>query len=218
MSMQFTELRQLVRRGEGQYLEFKRKAAHPDKITREVVALANSQGGLLLIGVDDTGEIPGVKFPDEEIYVLQKAMERHSRPVISVQFDTVSVAENRWVVVVEISDSSTKPHYFLEDANPEKPKVYVRVHDRSIQASREVREVLKRYHPQRNVRFQYGDKERILMQFLGEQEFITLTEFAEVAHISSGVASRTLVILVLANVLELIPREGQDLYRMKPIS
>jgi predicted HTH transcriptional regulator len=218
MSMQFTELRQLVRRGEGQYLEFKRKAAHPDKITREVVALANSQGGLLLIGVDDTGEIPGVKFPDEEIYVLQKAMERHSRPVISVQFDTVSVAENRWVVVVEISDSSTKPHYFLEDADPEKPKVYVRVHDRSIQASREVREVLKRYHPQRNVRFQYGDKERILMQFLGEQEFITLTEFAEVAHISSGVASRTLVILVLANVLELIPREGQDLYRMKPIS
>ena len=53
--MTFTELKQLVRRGEGQYLEFKKKADHPDKIVREMVAFANSGGGELLLGVDDHG-------------------------------------------------------------------------------------------------------------------------------------------------------------------
>ena len=46
-------LRRLVSQGEGQHLEFKRKASYPDKIVRELIAFANSQGGTLLVGVDD---------------------------------------------------------------------------------------------------------------------------------------------------------------------
>jgi predicted HTH transcriptional regulator len=49
----------LVRKGEGATLEFKLKSNHPEKIVREVVAFANSQGGLLLIGVGDDKSIPG---------------------------------------------------------------------------------------------------------------------------------------------------------------
>ena len=72
--MELKELYRLVRKGEGETLEFKRKAAHPEKIVREVVAFANTKGGDLLIGVDDNGTIPGVKYAEEEIFVLNKAI------------------------------------------------------------------------------------------------------------------------------------------------
>ncbi|MDZ7649627.1 MAG: ATP-binding protein [Cytophagales bacterium] len=48
------------------HLEFKRKAAYPEKIVRELIAFANTEGGTLLVGVDDDKSIPGVKYPDEE--------------------------------------------------------------------------------------------------------------------------------------------------------
>jgi predicted HTH transcriptional regulator len=54
----YKALKALVRQGEGMHLEFKLKAAHPEKIVREIVAFANAQGGLLLVGVGDDKSIP----------------------------------------------------------------------------------------------------------------------------------------------------------------
>ncbi|MCC6835531.1 MAG: ATP-binding protein, partial [Cytophagales bacterium] len=69
----FFTIKKLALEGEGLHLEFKRKAAHPEKIVRELIAFANTAGGTLLIGVDDDGSIPGVKYPDEEIHVVTEA-------------------------------------------------------------------------------------------------------------------------------------------------
>jgi predicted HTH transcriptional regulator len=44
--MDLKELKTLVKRGEGANLEFKLKASHPEKIVREVVAFANTDGGI----------------------------------------------------------------------------------------------------------------------------------------------------------------------------
>lgn len=64
-------LRKLVAQGEGATLEFKRKAAHPEKIICEMVAFANTQGGTLLVGVSDDGNLAGLKFPDEEALLYE---------------------------------------------------------------------------------------------------------------------------------------------------
>ena len=58
------ELKKLVHRGEGSHLEFKRKVAHPDKIIKELIAFANTGGGIMLIGVADDKSIPGLKYPE----------------------------------------------------------------------------------------------------------------------------------------------------------
>jgi hypothetical protein len=54
------------------------------------------------------------------------------------------------------------------------------------------------------------------MKFLGEHETITLNEFKKVARLSYFSASRTLILLVLANVLEIIPQEKEDIFRLRP--
>ena len=48
--MTLRELERLVKRGETQYVEFKHKAADPQKIMKEVVAFSNHAGGRLIIG------------------------------------------------------------------------------------------------------------------------------------------------------------------------
>ncbi|MEM9666450.1 MAG: ATP-binding protein, partial [Bacteroidota bacterium] len=53
MPTTLTDLTKLIATGEGLHLEFKRKVPSPARFSKEVVALANTQGGRLLIGVDD---------------------------------------------------------------------------------------------------------------------------------------------------------------------
>lgn len=60
--MTLDELRELVRRGEGQRTEFKAADADAAAIARAIVALANSGGGLILVGVGDDGEFLGLWY------------------------------------------------------------------------------------------------------------------------------------------------------------
>ncbi|MEM7298756.1 MAG: ATP-binding protein, partial [Bacteroidota bacterium] len=80
-------IRKLILSGEGQFVEFKKKANHPEKIIREVVAFANSGGGHLFIGVDDNGTISGLKFPEDEEYILTKAINELCKPNINFKVD-----------------------------------------------------------------------------------------------------------------------------------
>jgi predicted HTH transcriptional regulator len=50
------EFRALVRQGENQQVEFKAAEADAADIARAFVALANSSGGSILLGVGDDGE------------------------------------------------------------------------------------------------------------------------------------------------------------------
>ena len=213
--MNFREIKAMVKAGENDFLEFKRKVRFPEKIVKEVVAFANTRGGDLLIGVDDNGNIPGLKFAEEEAFVLENAIHQYCFPKIRYRTETVSTPDDRSVIRYRIFESRRKPHYVLEpDANGKK-KVYIRIGDKSIQASREIIEILKRSRIKRGIGFHFGEKERTLMQYLDRHDSITMEEFSLVAGISRKVASKTLIWLVLASVLMIEPGEEKDRYRIK---
>lgn len=216
--MDYQALKNLVKRGEGSNLEFKLKTNHPEKIIRGVVAFANTNGGIMLIGVADDKSIPGLKYADEDEYLLVRAISKFCFPHISYTIERVPVSEERDVLVIRVPRSVTRPHYIMADpTNPDDKKAYVRVADKSVQASREVREILKGERDERNIRFTYGEKERKLMQHLGEHQSITVDLFASIAGISRRIASRTLVLLVLANVLEIHPSDVVDQYTTRAV-
>ncbi|WP_185155641.1 AlbA family DNA-binding domain-containing protein [Rudanella paleaurantiibacter] len=211
--MDYRALKDLVRRGEGQQIEFKLKVNHPEKIIREVVAFANSEGGLLFIGVNDDLSIPGLKHADEDLYLLERAIQKFCFPAIPYTVERIPLYDEREVLLFKIPASPGRPHYVVLDADkPEEKKAYVRVADRSVQASKEVREILKGQRADRSVRFTYGDKERVLMQHLSQHQTITVDTFASLANVPRKIASRTLVLLVLANVLQVHPNEVVDRY------
>ena len=207
-------IKNLVRQGENDHLEFKRKAAHPEKIMREVVAFANSTGGKLLVGVDDSGEIPGVKFPEEEEYILNKAIAELCSPRLAYELEVVRLSEleERAILVYSIPEGDRKPYYAREKANDKYGKAYIRLADKSVQASREVVGILKRQKRDRDSAFRFGEKEKLLLKYLETHGRITVKEFSELAKISPHQSSEKLILLASNHVLKIHPNEKEDYF------
>jgi predicted HTH transcriptional regulator len=206
--MELRLLKELVKKGEGDHVEFKLKTNHPEKIVRELVAFANSGGGKLFVGVGDDRTIKGLKDSFEDEYTLVKAIDTYCFPKLDYRVERIPIDLDREVLVLTIPRSLDKPHYVVDQSGIK--KAYVRVADKSIQASREMREIMRRGRFKRDIRFQYGDKEEKLMKLLDEKQTVTVDLFAAAAGIPRKMASNTLVMLVLANVLEVHPHEVLD--------
>ena len=73
-------LQNLIRQGEGERLEFKKRTTHPSRISRTLASLANTHGGQILVGVDDGGRVVGVRDAEEERYLLTEAATHYVRP------------------------------------------------------------------------------------------------------------------------------------------
>src|SRR5437870_11997327 len=56
-----TELMRLVRGGEDTYLELKVKLSNSERVAQEIVALANTDGGVIVFGVNDQMRIEGIE-------------------------------------------------------------------------------------------------------------------------------------------------------------
>lgn len=207
---QVQALKKLVALGESGTLEFKRKAAYPEKIVREMIAFANTRGGVLLLGVGDDGSLAGLKFPEDESHVVQEALKK-CRPRLPVKEEFIPIGNARTIIRYDIEESARKPHYLLAGGQQES---YVRVNDQSIKASREVKEIVKRMRKKKDIRFYYGEHERFLMQYLDANPAITLRKFIELSGLNRFYASKKLVLLVLADVLNVTPHEKGDLYSL----
>lgn len=208
---QLQALKRLVAQGEGEKLEFKRKASFPEKIIREMIAFANTAGGIVLVGIGDDGSIPGLKYPEGESHVIREALKK-VRPLMDVEETFIPLDESRTVLQYEIPVSKKRPHYVL--AEDQSKGTFVRVADKSIKASREVREIMKRRAREKDIRFRYGDHEKFLMKYLDEHKFITLKEFIAARGVKRFHASNKLILLVLANVLRITPHEKGDVYTL----
>ncbi|RAI83929.1 AlbA family DNA-binding domain-containing protein [Algoriphagus yeomjeoni] len=210
--MTLQEVKLLAAKGEGLRIEFKKKATYPEKIVRELIAFANTAGGDLLIGVDDDGTVCGQRYIEEEIFVMEKAIKELIFPTLAYELSSLKLNEKKGIAVFKVPVSPNRPHY-LKDKD--RKQAFIRVADRSVQASREVWEILRRGKNPRDMVFTYGNKEEILMKALGETDKITLKEFAKLAKLPKFLASKTLVRLTLANVLLIHPQESEDFFTLK---
>ncbi|MCK6616547.1 MAG: ATP-binding protein [Cyclobacteriaceae bacterium] len=206
-NQQVAKLKKLVSQGESQTLEFKRKATYPEKIAREMIAFANSDGGTLLLGVSDDGSIPGIKFPQEDSFVIRKTITDCCRPGIVFSEELIQVAPNRYVIRYDVSPTSKKPCLLKLNG---KKEGFIRVGDRTLKASYEMREILKRRNRKCDNWFTYGTPEQRLFAYLDMNSFITVKEFSKLTRLNRFTASRKLVRLVLANVLKITPTQRGD--------
>lgn len=208
--MDIREVKKLIYYGENSRVEFKRKINHPEKVVKEVVAFANTDGGHLFVGVDDDRTIVGSKYAEEEDFVMQKAIRELCRPAIDFQMNIFQITDKRALLHYEIFPGKNKPYYAFEKKTHRYGKAFVRVEDRSIQASPEMRKILKHANNPQNTHISYGSNEKILFSFLHENEKVTVNQFREITGLDRQVASSTIVQMVLANILKVIPREQED--------
>jgi predicted HTH transcriptional regulator len=106
------ELQLLISQGETTTVQFKVRVSDAYKVGIEMVAFSNTEGGLLVIGIDDkTGTIQGLSF--EEIRqtnaLLVNAASENVKPAIVISTETVNV-EGQNVVVARIHKGKDKPY------------------------------------------------------------------------------------------------------------
>ncbi len=200
--MYLIELNEIIENGENDLVEFKRKFTSPEKIAKEMIAFANSKGGMILFGIDDDKSIVGVESEKGELELISAAAKFYCEPELEYEWE-VLLLKGKDIVVVHIEESKMKPHRLISDEEPEEnSKVYVRHRDQSIIASRETVKILKdtnvSAHP---LKVSIGDIEKTLFDYLNENEKITVKGFKKLVNISERRASRTLVNLVRANVI-----------------
>lgn len=203
-----SRLRRLVSLGEGLHLEFKRKVAFPDKVVRELIAFANTDGGTLLVGVDDDGSIPGVKYPEEESAALREALGRWCRPVLAFEEEIIPLSRKHFVLSWYVP-RGTRPYAFVENG---RRVTLIRHGDQSLQASKEMAEILRRKPRQKDIRFTVGEAEQLLFRYLAQHDNIDLVTFRKLAGLNRFLAARKIIRLVLANVLKVTPTEKGDIF------
>ncbi len=195
--MTLRELTLMASRGEGLTLEFKKRAPEPERLAKEIIALANTAGGHVLIGVDDAGTVAGLRDALEEEYALHHALETHCDPIVPVTTERVPISAKRDVLVVTVPLSDARPHFLV---GGEVPTAYVRVESMSVEASREAVRLMRRRDEA--VQFTFGDREKLLLRYLDAYGSITVSAFAALAGIKARQAGHTLVLLTRARLLD----------------
>ncbi len=121
----------LIREGEHQQQDFKYRVSDACKLAKSVSAFANTDGGRLLIGVRDDGNLSGVRS-EEEIFMMHQAAYRYCKPEASIKFDTYHI-EGRTIVIATVPPSTCKPVCAIDSEG--KARAYIRINDENIVAS-----------------------------------------------------------------------------------
>lgn len=95
------DLKVLLEEGEGTTLEYKESLSA--SFAREVVALANTIGGRILLGVRDDGDVRGVRDSNSVRSRIQD-IARNCNPPVTVQVEPVGE-----IIVVQVTESDSKP-------------------------------------------------------------------------------------------------------------
>jgi len=103
------DLLTLIAQGESETVEFKRSVAELEQVVETIVALANTHGGLVLIGVGPKDEVVGVDVGQVTGERIANRITGNTDPVIYPSVQIVEVA-GRKVFMIAVPESDNKPH------------------------------------------------------------------------------------------------------------
>ena len=124
---------------ETENIEF--KSQFTEEIYKEVIAFANTDGGIVYVGIDNDGNAVGLTDVDNEYTRITNGIRDAIMPDVTM-FVRFTVQENK-VVRITVSEGSNKP-YYLKGKGLKPSGVYVRQGTSSVPASPEqIRQMIK---------------------------------------------------------------------------
>ena len=124
---------------ETENIEF--KAQFTEEIYKEVIAFANTDGGVVFVGIDNDGNAVGLTDVDQEYTRITNGIRDAIVPDVTM-FVRFSIQDNK-VVRIAVSEGTNKP-YYLKGKGLKPSGVYVRQGTSSVPASSEqIRRMIK---------------------------------------------------------------------------
>ena len=200
----------MILEGEHQTQDFKYCISDSRKIARSLVAFANTDGGRLLIGVKDNGNIAGVRS-EEEYYMIESAATIYSKPPINFSSQQHFI-DNKVVLEIIVESSADKPH-FAKDEN-DKWWAYYRLKDENKLANKVMIEVWKKQKSPEGIFINYSDDERFLLDYLSRNESISHSAFSRKARITYIDAEKILSDFIVLGILQPVFGDQQIRYAL----
>jgi predicted HTH transcriptional regulator len=203
-----SSLKEIIRSGEGSQVEFKKTLSQLEKVAKTLVSLANSRGGMILVGVQDDRYVIGVNHPEEEQYMLEHAANFYCKPPVQVLVREELIF-GKTVVIGEVEESKIKPHRALSKEGDW--QLYVRTGDQCILASPLVTKALEMEKEGRESLEpgKVSNNEMALFGFLDQKRRITLKDYAKLINVSKRRAYKILIDLTLSGKLYMHDLESQ---------
>lgn len=124
---------------ETENIEFKVQVT--DDLYKEVIAFANTDGGIVYVGIDDNGNVTGIENIDETYTRITNGIRDAIMPDVTM-FVKYTLQDNG-VVKISVGEGSYKP-YFLKSKGLKSGGVYIRQGTLSVPASYEqIRQMIK---------------------------------------------------------------------------
>ncbi|MXX57986.1 MAG: ATP-dependent DNA helicase RecG [Rhodothermaceae bacterium] len=136
MTMTKAELLELVANGESSNVEFKRDNVRPASLAKEMSAMLNFEGGLILLGVENNGRISGMSKDRHTAEELVMNISRQNiQPPVIPGFWSVRIDDNLSVGVIKLNPDSPSKPYKAKKSNSW--ITYIRAGSTSREATRE---------------------------------------------------------------------------------
>lgn len=94
-----TELLHIIEKGEKSSVEFMRDAVQPEDLAKKLVAFSNFEGGMVLLGVEDDGEISGIKRNESKEWVMNACRDKIDPPMLP-RYEVISMVDGENDVAV----------------------------------------------------------------------------------------------------------------------
>jgi len=105
------EVREIIRRGENENVEFKRDLTSPDDFLDTIVAFSNSSGGTIFLGVDDDTGILG--FVEKDKDRITNLIASNIEPTMQPRISTFALSE-KLITLISIPEGNDKPYSHRE--------------------------------------------------------------------------------------------------------
>lgn len=109
MPMDESELKKLIESGESETAEFKPSLSQMNEIVESISAFSNSSGGVLLVGVSNSGKILGVEAGKDSIERLSNKISQGTDPKIYPKLSIDEIGGKK-IIAIEVGESKNKPH------------------------------------------------------------------------------------------------------------
>lgn len=109
--MEALEIIDRIEKGEDSFTQFKREVTDATKLARELVAFSNAEGGVIFVGVDDSGQIAGLA--PEAIRKLNQLISNSAnenvKPPVYPLTEVIDIAGEK-IVVINVRKGENRPY------------------------------------------------------------------------------------------------------------
>jgi predicted HTH transcriptional regulator len=201
---------ELIAEGENLHQDFKFSIDNLRKIARTLCAFANTDGGRLLIGINDKRKIVGCN-PQEELHMIQESAKHFCNPEISFT-SKIWQEDFRMVLEIDIAISDQGPHRAKDDNG--NWRSYIRIKDHTTAANKILEGVWAEQKKHTAQFDKLNEEQTSVLKIIQDEQSVTLSQLYKKSNLALRKVDQTVVLLVYWGVVEMVFESDGIFYRI----